>query len=575
MKKDLRNLIFMYLGFVLVKAILSYFIPSSRALADDYNYLKMSESFFYHFSLKVHGTFTGQFYPLYPIMISVSHIFNDNNLVYFAIKFINSILSSLIIFPAYYLSKEFLSEKKALLSSAIISLLPANFALTAYIMAENLFYSLFLISIYYIYKLFKDKNLKYYFLAGLFTVLTLSTRIHGLILIALIYILIITEKINKKIDKRYFWLLILIIPFIIWFYYFKDLVLNLYILKYLSLIKFKFLLAFFIKYISYFGFLLLGSGLILMLPLLMSFKIKNSNLKLFRKISLITILISLFLATIHALGSIRYFYSIGNLTLVSGRVIGRYIDFVLPLIVILSFIGLDYYFNNKNRVSNALLKKFTIILFLIMLFTTSIIFSSLVPLNNISLTTFGALKYLIDIIFYNKVSFEFGTTVISFLILSLIFILIPLVDYYLLKKFSYRRFISLLLIFVTISSFISLAAVYYAAKTSWYYNSEQRQLALYLNNIDKKRSIVLIDERDEGDLVSVQNDPNPGRNEKALYGGTEKSKYTIIGYWLNDELIIGDINDTKADYIISTYNLNLKKLYQTSNGIYLYKNESK
>ena len=89
MKKDLKNLILIYLGFVLVKAVLSYFIPSSRALADDYNYLKMSESFFYHFSLKVHGTFSGQFYPLYPIIISIAHIFRDNDLVYLAIKFIN------------------------------------------------------------------------------------------------------------------------------------------------------------------------------------------------------------------------------------------------------------------------------------------------------------------------------------------------------------------------------------------------------------------------------------------------------------------------------------------------------
>ena len=570
MKKDLRNLIFMYLGLVLVKAILSYFIPSSRALADDYNYLKMSESFFYHFSLKVHGTFSGQFYPLYPIMISISHIFEDNNLVYFAIKFINSILSSVIIFPAYYLSKEFLSEKKSLLTAIVISLLPSNFSLTSYMMAENLFYSLFLIAIYFIYKAFKVKNFKYYFLAILFSGLALATRIHGLILIALITILIFTNFLNKKFNLKYLFLFTLI--FIIlasWLFYFNDAIVNLYLARYISLIKLKFTLAFVIKYLAYFGFLLLSSGLILMLPLLISFKVNNQNLKLFRKLSLITIIISLFLATIHALGSQRYFYSIGNLTLISGRIIGRYVDFVLPLIVILSFIGLDYYFNNKNRINNTLLKKFTIILFLIMLFTTSIIFSSLVPLNNISLTIFGSLKYLIGVVFYNKTTFEFGTKLISFLILSIIFVLIPLVNYYLLKKFTYRRFISLLLIFIIINSFISLAAVYYASKTSWYYNSEQRQLALYLNNIDKKRSIVLIDERDEGDLGG------PSYNESALYVGTEKNKYTILGYWLNDELIITNVNNTKSDYIISTYDLNLKKLYQTKNGIYLYKNEPK
>ena len=568
MKKDLRNLILIYLGFVLVKTILSYFIPSSRALADDYNYLKMSESFFYHFSLKVHGIFTGQFYPLYPILISIAHIFQDNNLVYLAIKFINSILSSLIIFPAYYLSKEFLSEKKSLLTAIFISLLPANFALTSYIMAENLFYSLFLISIYFIYKSFKNEDYKIYFFAILFSLLALLTRIHGFILIFLLIILFFVKALKKKFNFKYiFFILITIISLFIWFFYFNETIYSLYINRYVSLINFNLIIAFIIKFLSYLGFLLLGSGLILMLPLLISFKINNKNFKLFRKISLVTIIISLFLATIHALGSPRYYYALGNLTLVSGRIIGRYVDFILPLIVILNFIGLNYYFNNK--IKTKLVKRFTIILTLIMTFTTSIILTPLVPFNNVSLTFLGALRYLIDLIFYFKVSFEFGTTLISFIILSLIFISLPLINYYILKKFDYRKFISLLLAFTIISSLISVAAVYYAARTSWYYNSEQRELALYLNDIDKKRAIVLIDERDGGDLGGPSYDP------KALYVGTPKSKYTVLGYWLNDELIIGDIRDSKADYIISTYKLNLNKLYSTTNGIYLYKNELK
>ena len=565
MDKNLRNLILMYLGFVLAKVILSYFIPSSRALADDYNYLKMSESFFYHFSLKVHGTFTGQFYPLYPIIISIAHIFKDNNLVYLAIKFINSILSSLIIFPAYYLSKEFLSGKKSLLTAIFISLLPANFALTSYIMAESLFYSLFLISIYFIYKAFKINNFKNYFLAILFSILTLATRVHGLILIFLIITLMISDILKKKLSLKYLLLIILIfILLLFWFFYFHNTIISLYFARYLSLIKLEFGLAFLIKYLSYFGFLLLSSGLILMLPFLISFKIKNNNLNLFRKIFLITLFISLFLATIHALGSQRYFYSLANITLVSGRIIGRYVDFILPSVVMLSIIGLEFYFNNKKKF-NLKLKNFTVISTLIMLFTTSIILSPLVPLNNVSLTLFGALRYVIDILFYSNASFDFGTTLVSFILTSLIFVLLPSMNYYLLKKLKYRSFISLLLAFFIISSLISLSAVYYAAKTSWYYNSEQRQLALYLNKIDSKRSLVVIDERDEGDLGGLS------YNKKALYGGTEESKYTILGYWLNDELIIGDINSSKANYIISTYELNLNKLYSTTNGIYLYK----
>ena len=570
MNKQLKNLIFIFLGIILVKIILSYFIPSSRALADDYQYLKMSESFFYHFSLVVHNTFSGQLYPLYPILISISHIFKDNNLVYLAIKIINSILSSLIIFPAYYLSKEFLSDKKSFFTAIFISLLPANFSLVSYIMAENLFYSLFLISIYFIYKAFKIKTYRYYFLAGLFTILTLFTRIHGIILILLIFIMIFFEILKKKLNLKYLIFILLILTSLaFWYFSYKDTILNFYIYRYLSLIKFNLLLAFIIKFISYFGFLLIGCGLILMLPLVISFKIKDINLNLFRKIFLITLFISLALAAVHALGSPRYFYNLGGLTLISGRIIGRYIDFCLPLIAILSFVGLDHYF--KDKINKNVLKKFTIILTFIMILTTSIILSPLVPLNNVSLTAFGVIRYVIDSLIYNNVSFEFGATLASYLILSLIFVLLPLLNYYLLKKLNYRKIISLLLILLILNIFVSFIVVNYAARTSWYYNSEQRQLALFLNKIDPERSIVLIDERDEGDFVStVEYDPKPGRNEKALYTGNEQSKYTVLGYWLNDELIIGDVNDTDVDYIISTYNLPYNKIYETKNGIYIY-----
>jgi len=571
MKKDLRTLIWIYVGFVLVKAMLSYFVPGSRALADDYNYLKMGESFFYHLSLEVHGIYTGQFYPLYPILISIANIFQDNNLVYFAIKIINSILSSLIVFPAYYLSKEFLSEKKALFSVVLISLLPSNFALNSYIMAENIFYVLFLTSIYFIYRNFRYKTKKDRILCAVFVILSLLTRIHGLILVGLILVLLIIKN-KGKFDLKHLIFPVIVIVLLTFLFYFNTTLSELYIDRYLSLISSKDILAFFIKYISYFGFLLLSSGLILIIPFFISLKIKNEKLKLFRLISLIILGITLFISSIHALGSPRYFYSLSNIILVSGRAIGRYVDFCLPLMIILSLIGLNYYYKNKDKLKNDLLKNLTILSSIIMLITTSIILSPLVPLNNISLTFFGIIRYLIEIILYSNVSFEFGSKLLPFLILSLIFILIPIITYYLLKKVSYKKFMSILLIILILSAFSSLFVVYYAAKTSWYYNSEQRELALYLNKIDPQRSLVLIDERDNGDLVDAgKNDPSPGKNEKALYGGPRENPYTILGYWLNDELVIGDIKNTNAKYIISTYDLDLNKIYKTKNGIYIYK----
>src|SRR3989344_3550833 len=213
MKREIKPIIMLFIVISIVKILSSYFIPASRTLADDYNYLKMSESFFYHFSLNVHGFFSGQFHPLYPIIISVAQIFKDNDSIYLGIKIINSILSSLIIFPTYLLSREFLSYKKSLFVSLLVSLIPANFALTSYIMAENLFYSLFLFSIYFIYKSFWYREFKYYLLAGIFIGLTYLTRINGLILFWIVALLISIDILKKRFDKNS--LLILLISSII------------------------------------------------------------------------------------------------------------------------------------------------------------------------------------------------------------------------------------------------------------------------------------------------------------------------------------------------------------------------
>jgi 4-amino-4-deoxy-L-arabinose transferase-like glycosyltransferase len=568
MKKDIKRLLWVIVSFVLVKVIISYFIPSSRAFSDDYQYLKLAESFFYHFSFEVHGLPTLQYYPLYPILISISYLFKDNTLTYLIIKMLNSIFSSLIIIPSYLLAREFLSKKRSLFISIFIGLLPSNFSLMSYVMAENLFYSLFLFSIYFIYKSFSDKELKYYILAGILVGLTFLTRINGIILIILVVLLILLNIFTRRFDKKS--LIIPLVSFMIiapWLLHNLSSY-NIYSKESLILLQYQNrIYPFVIWFMSYIGFITLASGFIFAPLFALSFKIKNPKMNLFRNISLITILLTLILATNHNLRTIKYIYKLNNFIFVAGRPIGRYVDFILPLIVIIGFVGLNYYLENKKKINDSLLKKAGSVLTFIMLISTHLIFRPLVPFNNVSLTIFGFLKYLIDLIFYSKTSFESNITLASFIIIGLIFIFISLLSYNILKKFNHRTIISFLLAFVIISSLISLGVICYASKTSWYYNSEQRELALYLNSIDKKRSLVLIDERDYGDLGGSTYDSS------VLYGGTNQSRYTVLGYWLNDELIIGDINSIQSDYIISKANLNLEKLYSTKNGIYLYKKQ--
>ena len=58
-----------------------------------------------------------------------------------------------------------------------------------------------------------------------------------------------------------------------------------------------------------------------------------------------------------------------------------------------------------------------------------------------------------------------------------------------------------------------------------------------------------------------------------LYVNAERSKYAIIGYWLNDNIFIDDVNKLEnIDYIISRdKNLNFEIIKKSENGIYIYK----
>ena len=110
MKNNLKFLIILYFVLVIIKILIASSTPMSTAFSDDYQYLKMARSFFFDQNFNIHVIDFNYFPPLYPILISITHFFNDSLNIYFFIKVINALLSSLIIIPVYFLAKEFLSE---------------------------------------------------------------------------------------------------------------------------------------------------------------------------------------------------------------------------------------------------------------------------------------------------------------------------------------------------------------------------------------------------------------------------------------------------------------------------------
>ena len=176
MRKIIKQIFVFYLIIVLLKILLSSLIPSPSIFSDDYVYMKLARSFFFDFNFTIHQAAVDIYPPLYPMLLSISYLFKDMTIIYPIMKIINALVSSLIIIPAFLLSKEFFTKKKALVIALLISFIPSNFSFSPYIMSENLFYPLSLFTLYFIYKSFLEKGYKYNILAGVFLALSYLTR---------------------------------------------------------------------------------------------------------------------------------------------------------------------------------------------------------------------------------------------------------------------------------------------------------------------------------------------------------------------------------------------------------------
>ncbi|MEK6907479.1 MAG: glycosyltransferase family 39 protein [Nanoarchaeota archaeon] len=579
MKKSLKFLLVFYVILILAKILLVTLIPMSTAFSDDYQYLKMGRSFFFDHKFNVHGIDNIQFSPLYPILISISYIFKDSIYVYFAIKIVNLLLSSLIIIPAYLLAKEFLSEKNSRILTFIIALLPTGFSYNSYILTENLFYPLFLFSIYFIYRcLIYDKKFDI-ILAGLFTGLALLTRIHGIIILATLGILFVLDLFRKKINYKLILIsLIAVVLYSPWLI--RNLIIfnslpntysgNLYALEASNIVSrgsiFYSIYPFIAWLITYSGALFLSS--LVIFPLFLFYKSKDNKLNKFRLLSFISIIVTLLIAVNHHLRGEKYFYKLSDWIFFSGKLIGRYIDFLIPLILIIGFIGLINYKNNLNKDNKKLLN--ISILSIVIISSVHFISRSLFLPNNPSLTWIGIIKQIIDYIFYSKNLFYVDNSVmpmVSLASLIIIPLLLTLIIIFITKffiKLRLSKILILIILFLLSINLINVGVSSYNAKT--WYETPQVQLSLWLNNYDKdKISNILIDQRDFGDLKKD--------NQKMLYVNAEKSKYTIIGHWLNDNIFIDDVNKLKnIDYIISRdKNLGFNIIKKSENGIYIYK----
>ncbi|MEK6974146.1 MAG: glycosyltransferase family 39 protein [Nanoarchaeota archaeon] len=541
--------------FILVtsKIVIAYFVKSPTVFADEYYYMKMARSFFYHGNFFIDNTFTASYPPLYPMTLSVSYMFHDMRIVYFAMKVINALVSSLIIFPLYLLAREFLDRKNSLLISGMISIMPPFFSISPYILSENLFYTLFVFSIYFIYKAFSKKRLKYDFFAGLFIALTMLTRVIGIILIAIFIIVLLLRRKDFNIKKTLVVLIpiVLVIPWIMLVNFYLSLpgiIKNTgYDLTISNILSTKYFIHAFFWIPIILTYFILASGFIFFVAylLFMNKKYLDDKLKIFYSITTVTILMFLLLASFYILA----YQDLDNILI--GRPIERYFAPVLALIVLSGYIAI--YNNILRKSSYKSLSLIAVLLSICFLLSTPLILYSLFPANNPSLIYLGVMSTLINMSLYYKL-----------LVFGIIFFILPYMAIHLYRL----RMINLVRIFIIFFALVSILDSSFTilnSNTRWY-TLEQTRLGLWMNDYDNGKSTILFDK------IDINRD---FRWSKTLE--QRERSIGVIGFWLNNEIIVGDINldKARADYIISTQKLEYTVVnYGKSSdirNIYIYK----
>ena len=113
------------------------------------------------------------------------------------------------------------------------------------------------------------------------------------------------------------------------------------------------------------------------------------------------------------------------------------------------------------------------------------------------------------------------------------------------------------------SSIANYTLISYNANKYWY-NDDQMQLGIWLNKYDEGKSTVLIDNKNEGRILKIG---QTGLYEKNQLNNT----VTKIGFFMNNRIVIGNINNTTGmDYIISKNRLNLP-IRKNVKDIFIYK----
>jgi hypothetical protein len=547
MKRVIKKLIFIYLLLVLVKSILSYLIPAPSAFGDEYFYAKLARSFFFNQEFSIHNIVWNHYHPLYSIVLSPAYLLQQMGFIYPTMKILNSIISSLVIFPAYLISREFLNSKKSLTITILISLLPSNFIFSSFILAENLFYPTFLFSIYFIYKTFTTDRTIFAILSGIFIAISFLSKVNAIVLFPVLGVLFLYKLIKKQDLQFSKFVLITVIslaiisPWLINNFLTQSNALGGYTSEALTILELdKVIIKFMSNYIIYSGLLIISTGILF--PLLISKKLFKKQYLIFTLIAFSSIFFTLIIAANHNVQLAPDNTSIEipgkQISWLAGRIIGRYIDAVLPLVIILGALCLKHKTTLKR----------TVIVSGILAFSSQAILSQLLPMNHVSTSYLGVFNLLLE----QVISFPTNIFVVA-----IILALLPLMIY----KLDPKNFLKLFFIFLILINILNFSLIFYNSNTFWD-NGQQMQLSKEFDSKNFPTSTIMFDERDCTSRILKLNQTSICDPSKSA---------TIMGFWLNHDILIEPPEKFhEADYIISRHKLDLPIVASSNDNLYIY-----
>lgn len=144
--------------------------------------------------------------PGYPIILSIAHIFSgDTSIVYHIMLFISAIVSTSIIFPAFFILRKYCNDTISIMGALAVTTLTFLNFYSFTLMTENLFAPLFLFSVWFLINSYGTDDKKWQIFASLSVVYLYITRSDGIAMLvgfitAFIYYVLLNRKTSTIID---------------------------------------------------------------------------------------------------------------------------------------------------------------------------------------------------------------------------------------------------------------------------------------------------------------------------------------------------------------------------------------